>query len=38
MNKKGLKDLVWKLLVPVRVAAALIIGFVAVILLALGGN
>jgi hypothetical protein len=38
MNKKGLKDLVWKLLLPVRVAAALIIGFVAMILLAFGGD
>jgi len=38
MNKKKFKDIVWKLSAPIRVALALIIGFIAILLLAFSGG
>jgi hypothetical protein len=38
MNREELKDILWKLSAPIRVAIALVAGFVWFILLALGGG
>ena len=38
MNRKDLKDILWKLAAPLIVAFVLLLGFVGVLLLALGGD